>query len=67
VVVEIVNYAAAAAGVAALLYLVWVARRPDADRAEEDDARAFFDVHGHWPDEPPEAARPLGPPRGPLG
>ena len=25
-------------------------------RHEEDDARAFFDEHGHWPDEPPGAA-----------
>ncbi len=60
-VVNIANYIAAAGGVAALLSLVWIARRPDQDRAEEDEARAFFDLHGHWPDEPPEAAAPLGP------
>lgn len=23
----------------------------DAERYEEDDARTFFDKHGHWPDE----------------
>ena len=41
---------------------MWIARRPDQNRAEEDEARAFFDLHGRWPDEPPEAAGPLGPP-----
>ncbi len=29
----------------------------DRDRHEEEDARAFFDRHGHWPGEEP-AARP---------
>ncbi len=28
------------------------------ERHEEDDARAFFDAHGHFPDEPAEAATP---------
>lgn len=27
----------------------------DRVRDEEDRARAFFDRHGHWPDEPPPA------------
>ena len=30
------------------------------ERHEEDEARAFFDAHGHWPDEPPEAAHEPG-------
>lgn len=25
----------------------------DRDRDREDDARAYFDRHGHWPDEEP--------------
>ena len=25
----------------------------DADRKAEDDARRYFDEHGHWPDEAP--------------
>lgn len=25
----------------------------DEERGEEDEARRFFDRHGHWPDEPP--------------
>jgi hypothetical protein len=29
----------------------------DAEREEEDRARAFFDAHGHWPDEPPPPSR----------
>jgi hypothetical protein len=25
-------------------------------RRDEDDARAFYDEHGHWPDQSPEEA-----------
>ena len=25
----------------------------DSERDDEDAARAYFDEHGHWPDEPP--------------
>jgi len=25
----------------------------DREREDEDRARAYFDAHGHWPDEPP--------------
>lgn len=28
----------------------------DAERYDEDDARDFFDEHGHWPDETPADA-----------
>lgn len=31
---------------------VWIVRRPDRQREDEDAARAFFDRHGRWPDEP---------------
>jgi len=34
-----------------VLYRIGV--KGDRERSEEDDARAFFDEHGHWPDEPP--------------
>jgi len=27
--------------------------RGDEERQAEEDARAFFSEHGHWPDEPP--------------
>jgi hypothetical protein len=29
----------------------------DKERDTEQAARDFFDEHGHWPDEPPSAAR----------
>jgi hypothetical protein len=47
------------AGLAILLLnlLVRVGISGDRDRDEEDAARAFFDEHGHWPDEPPPAPR----------
>ena len=35
--------------------LVW-GRKRDEPRFDEDDARDFFDEHGHWPDETPEEA-----------
>jgi len=43
-------------------YLVSV--RGERDRDVEDEARDFFDEHGHWPDEePPPGTRPPAPPR----
>lgn len=44
------------AGVAGIIWILYVMRNGDKDRFEEDDARAFFDEHGHWPDETPEEA-----------
>ena len=32
-----------------------VARDRDAPQHAEDDARTFFDEHGHWPDERPRS------------
>ena len=37
-------------------WIIWVMRHGDSDRHDEDDARSFFDEHGHWPDETPEEA-----------
>ncbi|MET0600511.1 MAG: hypothetical protein ABW167_00815 [Baekduia sp.] len=37
-------------------WILWVMRHGDEERHEEDRARLFFDEHGHWPDETPEAA-----------
>lgn len=40
----------------AVLLLNWVFRfgvKGDVEREEEDAARAYFDEHGHWPDEAP--------------
>lgn len=54
----IANYLAVVLGILALLYLVWLAAHPDQERHDEDDARAFFDEHGRWPDEPEAAGIP---------
>jgi hypothetical protein len=35
-----------------VLYFVFTDRY---DRDKDEEAREFFDAHGHWPDEPPEA------------
>jgi hypothetical protein len=50
-IVGIVNVAAAVLGFAAIGGLVYVAARPDRDRADEDEARAHYDRHGRWPDD----------------
>jgi hypothetical protein len=44
------------AGVIGIIWILWVMRHGDKDRHEEDAARAFFDEHGHWPDETREEA-----------
>jgi hypothetical protein len=44
------------AGVAGLVWILWVTRHGDRDRHDEDHARLFFDEHGHWPDQTPEEA-----------
>ena len=36
--------------------------RGDRDRETEDEARAFFDQHGYWPDEAPPDTQPRGHP-----
>jgi len=45
------------AGVVGIIWIIWVMRNGDKDRHAEDAARAFFDEHGHWPDQTPEEAR----------
>jgi hypothetical protein len=50
-IVGIVNIVAALLGFAAIGGLVVIATRPDRDRAEEDEARAHYDLHGRWPDD----------------
>jgi hypothetical protein len=36
-------------GVVGFVFYYWLAERDD--RQREEDARAFFDEHGYWPDE----------------
>ena len=40
----------------AIVWYCWFLRNGHDDRHEEDGARAFFDEHGHWPDEDPSEA-----------
>jgi nitrogen fixation-related uncharacterized protein len=42
-----------ALSVLAVLSLFWVIASGQGERKDEDDAREFFDRHGHWPDEEP--------------
>jgi hypothetical protein len=39
--------------IAAVGALLWVAAKGHKDRDAEDEAREFYDRHGHWPDEEP--------------
>jgi hypothetical protein len=39
--------------IASIVALVWIAAKGHSDRHAEDDAREFYDAHGHWPDEEP--------------
>jgi len=43
---------------AAIGWFIWFVGRPGRDRARRDEeaARAFFDRHGHWPDQDPSEA-----------
>ena len=50
-VVGIVNVVAAVLGFVAIGALVVIATRPDRDRHREDEARAYYDRHGSWPDD----------------
>jgi hypothetical protein len=44
------------AAFAGIGWIIWLMRNGDTDRHDEDDARTFFEEHGHWPDETPEEA-----------
>jgi hypothetical protein len=50
-VVEIANIVAALGGFAAIIGLVVIATRPDRERVQEDEARAYYDAHGVWPND----------------
>jgi hypothetical protein len=49
----VLSVVAVVAGLGAVLALAVLPALPDRARAEEEEARAFLDRHGHWPDEPP--------------
>jgi len=45
-----------------LNWLFRVGAKGDRDRDREDEARRFFDEHGHWPGEPPTRPPSAPPP-----
>ena len=47
----------AASAVLLLNVLYRIGVEGDKERDREEDAREYFDKHGHWPDEPESAAR----------
>ena len=47
---------AIAAAIGSVLWFAWVISTGHDERHSEDDARAFYDEHGRWPDETPEQA-----------
>jgi len=49
---DVLNSILAFLGLAAIVALVWIVSRPNRARQEEDAARAYFDAHGRWPDDP---------------
>ena len=48
----IFSYVTAGIAFIAVIALAFVPALGNRDRDREEDARAFFDEHGHWPDEP---------------
>jgi uncharacterized membrane protein YoaK (UPF0700 family) len=47
----------AASAVLLLNVLYRIGVQGDKERDREDEARAYFDKHGHWPDEAPRSRR----------
>lgn len=39
--------------IASIVWLGWMVSRGNANHNAEDEARAFFDEHGRWPDDEP--------------
>ena len=52
---SVLDWITVGAALLSIPLFVLVIRSGHDERHEEDDARAFFDAHGHWPDEPAEA------------
>ena len=50
---SVLDWITVGAAILSIPLFVLVIRTGHGARHEEDDARAFFDAHGHWPDEPP--------------
>ncbi len=53
---SVLDWVTVALAIGTVPVFVLVIRTGHRERHEEDAARAFFDEHGRWPDEPPGAA-----------
>lgn len=51
-VMDFVNITAGVVGFVSVIVLIWFAAQGDPERHAEEEARVFYDAHGHWPDEP---------------
>ena len=64
------GFSMAVGGGLSVIMINWLFRlgvSGDREREQEEEARAFFDRHGRWPDEDVGAARPVRRHRGPRG
>ena len=50
---DVVNWTSIALAFAAVGWFIKFMASGTDERNEEDSARAYFDRHGHWPDEKP--------------
>jgi len=48
---EIWTYIGMALAVAMCVVVIWFLFNEGDDRQKEEEAREYFDAHGHWPDE----------------
>ena len=44
-----------AGGILLIVVILWALATGRQDRDHEEEARRFYDEHGHWPDERPTA------------
>ena len=51
---RLIDWLTVGAAILAIVVFVLVIRTGHDERHDEDDARAYYDEHGHWPDETPE-------------
>jgi hypothetical protein len=65
---DALGWIAGIGGIVSILWYIWYSGKGHHERTEEDDARAFYDANGHWPDEDPpeEDAVPEPPPAIPV-
>lgn len=53
---SVVDVFAIVASIGVIIWFGWIVSTGHDERHTEDDARAFYEEHGRWPDETPEQA-----------